>query len=189
VIGGTTAPTRLVGLDRARGLAIALMVLDHVLVVIDGPALVRLTVTRAALPLFALLIGALWRPGLRWRHVELIAAAVAASVLGPLAGLTATPDVLVVIAVALLLMPLAVRAPIPVLAASIIAPVTWPEAHTGYSVAVVLALILTGYLLRWKIRDGVEHTSLPAWLAVVGRYPLTWYLGHLTVLAALRAVL
>lgn len=69
----TTRPgvSRLVGLDRLRGLAIACMIVDHV-ALLGGLQLVRVTVGRLALPIFFVLAGALVRR-LTWRHGAIFA--------------------------------------------------------------------------------------------------------------------
>ena len=48
---------RSTGIDKLRGLAIILMILDHVVFVTNGPFVIRETITRAAMPIFFLVSG------------------------------------------------------------------------------------------------------------------------------------
>lgn len=177
---------RLRGVDRVRGAAVLLMVLDHALVLSGAGGfalLARLTVTRASLPLFCVVAGCLsaGRPRAR-RLVPLIVAGVVLSVLELPFG-TGVPDVLLVLAAMLCCLPRAGSRAVPVvLAVAVVQPVTWPVGTGGYEPGVVLGLLIVGQLLgrAWVDRVGVR---LPSALEVVGRYPLTWYVAHLAVLA------
>lgn len=172
-------------LDRVRGLAIGLMVVDHALVAAGaGVGPIRLTLTRLALPLFLLLAGALWtRSALGRRHLEIGAAGLVATGLGLVVGI-GQPDVLLLILGALVLM----RWAGPVLAgAAAIQATTWPMGWTGYEPGVVVVLVVLGHLYGARPLDRLGQ-RLPAALEVVGRHPLGWYLGHLAVLALLKVV-
>jgi hypothetical protein len=178
---------RLELLDKLRGLAIVLMVVDHVAVQTGSPWFVRTLVTRPALPLFLLVAGMLWRPGLRRRHLQLAAAAGSATVLGAQLGMVA-PDVLVVIGIGLAAMPLAVRWPVVTLALAAIQPTTWPL-WQGYEPGTVLVLLYLGHALATRTPLELRWADrLPWWTAVVGRFPLTVYVGHLAVLALMFGV-
>lgn len=186
-----TTRTRIDWLDRLRGLAIALMLLDHVLAVtgIHGP--LRLTVTRLALPFFMMCAGSLWRPLTARNGARLGAAALAelalceylrfsmpgilATFLGLMLALRARPS-------------LANRPGLLVLAGLLQAAyLPLDGSWTGYQPGWVLAWWALGRLAIEELRP--IGSAAPAWLAVAGRRPLTWYVGHLAVLAALAALL
>ena len=180
-------------LDWLRGVAIALMVLDHVLVVIDPDHWLRLGLTRWSLPLFALLLGLLFRPGLRRRHLHLLAAAIPATLAGGAVGI-GQPDVLVVILAALLLHQLPMH-PWVLTAAGWIVATNLPIGWGGYEVGDVVLLIGLGRLVAlsgaWLVVEDVIATDgrLGRGLVAIGRRPLTWYVGHLVVLAVLSRFL
>lgn len=163
-----------------------LMILDHVLIQVAPGHTLRWTVTRLSLPLFLLVAGALWRPGLRWRHLQLTAAAAAATVLAPLLGMP-TPNILVLVLGGVLLMHAATRAPWAWLAVCVVAAQTYtyllPGWWAGYEPWTVLALLLVGHLGRVHLFGHLGATPRGlGLLELVGRYPLTIYVGHLLVL-------
>lgn len=177
---------RMEGLDRLRGLGILLMVVDHILVAF-GPDQLRLGATRASLPIMCAVAGALCGRAIRLRRTAaVVAAGVVAMVLGRVVGV-GQPDVLLLLAGALasvawvrgtghtwLLWALASFA--------VIQPTTWPVEWSGYQPGTVVALVILGV---WAGSNYVDGWGLawPSWLAVVGRRPLAWYVGHLAVLA------
>lgn len=181
---------RLGVLDKARGLAIVLMFVDHVLVLVDPAHIGRLTVTRLSLPLFLLTAGFLYR-GPRRRQLALIPAAIAATVLVGI-GESATgdpwlgqPDVLWMIGWAFLLLGVVHWGRLPlgwVLVFAVLQPVTWVAGHDGYQLGTVVALLIAGQLLDVPalLRPA---DRLPSWVGLLGRYPLTAYVGHLLLIS------
>lgn len=180
---GAPAHSRFSGIDRLRGIAVVLMFLDHALLVSGEGLGLRLTLTRAALPIFCLTAGALWRPGIRWRHLELLGAGIAASLLGVQLGI-GQPDVLLVILAASLAIHAFRRWPFITVSLAAIQATTWPLfTYTGgYELGVVLVLMLFGHLPGAELLNR-HGERLPRVLELVGRYPLTMYLGHLLLLA------
>jgi len=189
------APGRLQGLDRMRGAASLLMVADHGLVAASVGGWWRLGPTRAALPLFCLVAGALSGGPWERRRRRVVAMAVAG------VGLTFTvwpvlgggvPDVLLVLALGFLVVAGLERAGSPgltvvVLSVASIQPVTWPVG-TGYQLGTVVVLLLFGGLAG--VRDLLELAGnrLPAWVGVAGRRPLTVYVVHLGAMAGIVAL-
>lgn len=181
---------RLAGLDRLRGLAVLLMVADHALLVGGAPNVWRLGPTRAALPLFCLIAGAL-SGSLSARRVERLAhvgsSGAVAVVLWVWLGL-AQLDVLLLLAAGLV-----VVAVVPArwrwltMAVAIVQPFTWPDGLAGYELGTVVALLLVGVEVG---RDRLDWIGgrLPGWLSWCGRWPLSVYVGHLALLAVLVEV-
>lgn len=182
----TARSVRVAGLDRLRGLAVVLMVLDHVLLIVVGGGLalvLRLSVTRLSLPLFCVVAGALVVDRPRWRRLgAVVLAGYVAMVIGYPLGI-GQPDVLVVLAVALAVAPLVVRVgwALPGLCWCLLQATTWPFPWRGYQPGVVLGLVLVGHLAG-RERLGRIGDRLPEVFERVGRRPLAWYLGHLLVL-------
>lgn len=183
-------------IDRIRGLAVLLMVVGHVLAVTDSGLLVRLTLTRASLPLFALVTGYLLadREPSNRRTLQLAGgAAVSLWLVRFLPGMAAV-DVLAVIGIALAFWPLALRWPVVTLCVGAVQGYTFAGFFDGYQPGHVMALMCAGLLLRrgGSVPDlAVARrvaSALPGWVAGIGRRPLTVYVGHLAVLAvAVRA--
>ena len=174
-----------VRLDLLRGAAVGLMVLDHALLVIGGPHVVRLTITRLALPLFMIVAGYLLgqrggqRPSSR-RVLAVGACGVATTTMFHLMGLP-TPDVLLTFVAVLMVYPLLSRWPLQLATLGLLQAVNIPIPWTGYQ---------PGYLLLWvglgvlTFRAGIALPTLrlPSWVAAVGRQPLRWYVGNLAAL-------
>lgn len=198
-----TAVRRDTAVDRLRGLAIALMVLDHTLLCAIGvwgvservegiASLVRITLTRLALPLFMVLSGwLLARKDLALRRyfqvlaVGLASTAVAAAFALPIA----TPDVLIVWCVVMTGSALIRRFPVQAVAVGVVQSFTWPWPWDGYQPGVVLALVAAGVLAKHSnSRFYVIGDRLPRLLEVVGRHPLGWYFWHLVALGCVTVV-
>lgn len=182
----TVTERRVVGVDRLRGLAVLLMVLDHVVALVDPAAPVRYTLTRLSLPAFMAAAAAVWSGRLSGRSCRrLLAVAVVEAALVAALGLGQPGIVAVYLAVAV--------------GVSVAWP--WVRSHVGlvvvlgliqafyvrvgwdgYEPGLVLAWFALGLLARSEVVDLGER--LPAWLSSVGRRPLAWYVGHLAVLAA-----
>jgi hypothetical protein len=148
----------------------------------DGRSIVRLTITRASLPLFCLVAGALMRPTPRWRRLAGVAAAgVVATVFGAPIGI-GQPDVLLLLAGVLLVAPVLVYRGGWAVAGvvGVLQPVTWPVPWTGYQPGTVLVLVLLGAMVG---RDALERWPSVRVLELVGRHPLAWYVAHLALLA------
>lgn len=182
---------RYVGIDAARGVAVLLMVLDHVLIVTQGPDLSpgRL-LTRASMPTFALLIGVFADKPLSWRRRwEWIAAGACAFVLYPLVGLTG-PLLLSWLALGRWVARTAPGRPLAPVVGLVMLLTAWangmlPSIAGEYHPAAMVALVCVG---RWIGRERMAQLiGSPdrrfRWLAIVGRIPLAVYVGHLVVLA------
>jgi uncharacterized membrane protein len=181
---------RLAGLDRLRGLAIVLMLVDHGLALTHVGLDVRHTLTRLSMPLFVVCAGALLdrgRPGRK--ALQLGAGVLAALLLGALgmAGPFWLVALVVVLCTARVLLEcgptcLAVGA---LVAGLVLA--NWYETPTvavGYSYCATFLLVYVGFTGRalWvQLGD-----RLPPVLAWVGRHPLAIYLGHLALALCLQ---
>lgn len=179
------ASTRIAGLDALRGGAIALMMIDHVAALAGGPWWLRGIVTRFALPMFMFVAGYLWRPGWRRRHLEIVLAALATL---PLVWYLEIADVhiLAVYALVLPLLPISARWPWLAVAVGLIQAHYWSLDYLGYEPGLVWALVAVGQLAQQ--RDLAEIDYARSWLqpfTTIGRRPLSWYTGHLAVLAGL----
>lgn len=176
---------RIAGLDAIRGGAIALMMLDHVAAVAGAPWWVRDIVTRFALPLFMFVAGYLWRPGWRWRHAEVFAAAAITLPLVWYLGL-AEIHILAVFVLILPLLPISAKWPWLAIGLGLIQAKDWPLGYHGYEPGLVWALVAIGQLTRDRELPefGVAESNLRPF-TTIGRWPLTWYAGHLAVLAAI----
>lgn len=191
----TRSRTRIDGLDLVRGLAILLMVLDHVLVLVDPDHLARLTITRLALPAFAITTGYLWRPRWSTRYLQLLVAAIAADVasgfIGPEMG---QPGILWLIVYGYGLLWLFEQLDWPPVLKVTMAVLAWhwlpvggmPDWWTGYHPFEVVAWMLLGrHMLS---RHQVAGLPRIRWAEAIGRRPLTWYVAHLAVLASLATL-
>ena len=195
-----TPAHRLAALDRLRGIAILLMVLDHALVAAhtlgydpEWVLMTRLTLTRAAMPLFMLISGALWvrqRPRRRRVVAAFIAGLVVETLLAVLWPEFGLPEIMLLWAGAAALAGVIVRWPIPSLILAYTQWAYWPVAWDGYQPGAVVLFLAVGVL--WGRGSGLKDSSLvnlmPGFLGAIGRYPLTWYLAHLAFLTALVSI-
>lgn len=183
-------PARNVRIDKLRGLAILLMILDHVLCVIDPENLARYTLTRAALPIFMLISGYLLanrNPSLK-RYAQLVAASFCSLLIVQHIPGMAKVDVLFVIAIVLAVWPIARRVPITALCIGAVQSQTF-GLWDGYEPGYLLALLCTGQLLfQTRSRNDYLIAShvcrfMPRAIEILGRYPLSAYLAHLLIIA------
>ena len=185
---------RSAGLDALRGVAVALMVLDHLLLwFLPAGQPVRETLTRASMPLFALLAGHLARR-VSWRLALVFGWGLVLSVVAPWAG---NPNILLQLGVGLVLL-WAVRLPGLPAAPLLLAGAAWPlllgangylpAPGAAYPLAAVVGLVFLGALAPRPSLAFLEGLRLPL-LARVGRCPLTVYVGHVLLLTLLGPVL
>lgn len=174
---------RLAAVDAVRGLAVLLMIVDHVSMFV-GLEPLRWTFGRFAMPLFFLLSGALVSR-LRVRHGLALALGLALPVFVPWLDV---PNLLVLFAVGSALIVLWERAGwrvewLGVVLAALAANRVELVGGSGYEPYALLGLMVLGRVvgLGW-----CERLRLPGWVAKVGEYPLTWYVGHIALLEGLR---
>jgi uncharacterized membrane protein len=170
-------------LDQLRGLAVVCMVVDHVCLYAGGPAELRWTVGRVAAPVFFVLAGHL-ATRVTARHFWLF----------PLA-LFVVPEpvaydgLLIAVCACSLLTVLARRTSVAgCLLGALVLDVAVPgvaSLNGTYLLPSTLVCFLVGALLERRHLERLA-AGLPPWLAQVGRYPLSLYVGHLLLLDALR---
>lgn len=181
----TAAPARqrIKLLDVLRGLAILLMIVDHALVVFDAPEILRY-LTRPALPMFMMTMGYLIRPGWRIRHLELLVAALVSWPMAVQLGIADVP-ILVVLALVLPLVVWGQGYPVVLAATGVMMMSVWPIDWVGYHPGTLVALIALGIILRDRQPEFDVSWGV---VEAIGRYPLTFYVGHLGALWALAWV-
>lgn len=156
------------------------MMIDHIAAALGGFSLLRLTITRAALPIFCIVAGHLLRsrdpsPA---RFRQLLAAAFLA-----LLGVTWLPfmariDILAILALAFSGWPLIRSWPKTAAIVGITSAAAVPILWDGYHPGLVIALLSIGTM----VNDLTMGSRLPPWFALPGRWPLTIYLAHLPLL-------
>jgi uncharacterized membrane protein YcfT len=183
-----SVPPRNRGLDALRGLAVLLMVLDHAALVFDLPAELRTTLGRCAMPLFFVLGGHLARR-LSWRrYAELVVVGTLLQGLVPWSG--AGPLLLCFVLGHVVVVTL--RRHQLVLALLVGFGLTlgangYAYLHAGgtaYDPRLLVALMAFGALLPRELLSLLDRLPARAArpLALVGRYPLSVYAGHLALL-------
>lgn len=191
---GPRAPVqggRVVGIDRLRGLAITGMIVSHALAAFPTAwgNVARASVLRPIAPIFLVVAGALIADRTpRPRTVARIAVAAAASEVIALAAGLQTGHILGLFVGLLLVWHIYQRYPALVVFGGLTfalnaAVFPWPWT---YQPGAALGLMFLG---AWVGRDTVARVGgrLPrVGLEVVGRYPLSFYLGHLGALAVLE---
>lgn len=174
---------RSAGLDALRGVAILAMTVDHLALFLDVPEL-RVTVGRVAMPLFFVLGGHLARR-LSWRLLLVPVVGLALEVVAPWSG---AGSLLVTFAAGAVFVVLARRHP-PILAVVAAAGIAlgangYAELlGSAYDPRCLVALMALGALLDRRILEGLRWTPAP--LVLLGRFPLTFYAGHVLLLTLL----
>lgn len=174
------ATTRRVELDRLRGLAILLMIADHIALV-TGLLLVHVSVGRLAMPLFFVLAGHLAHR-LSGRHLDALWLGL---VLPVLVFFVDRPNVLVWYVLCCVVLWAFDRARWPVWPLLVLALIFgangWSlQVGSSYDPLMLLAFMVLGRLAPASMF--FVGRRLPVWFAVLGRRPLTWYIGHALVL-------
>lgn len=186
-------------LDALRGLALVLMILDHVLVVAleagapDELFWIRKTITRFSLPLFMVVSGMLLarRKSTSWRRwLEIACGALFVNCLTLIPVGFGLPDILLVWLLASLFTPLIIRFPMEVAIVGLLQaqnlPIPWGGYQLGWVVALLAIGVLATHLREIPLLNYANY--LPAWVAAMGRRPLLWYVGHMTVVVVVGAV-
>ena len=188
-------------LDAMRGLAIVIMIIDHVLSLLESVGIQnilvensRLTITRFSMPLFMIASGIVWvRYGLkvkRWSQVFFLALILNAMMrlLWPDFNF---PEILLVWSVLAIFWRVIVRYPIITMIVGYTQTTFWQIPWQGFQPGELLIFLSVGALIGkvplenlWRER---RPTKLLEPLALVGRYPLAIYGGHLFLLAVIVA--
>jgi len=203
-IGRDSVSGRFALVDRARGVAVVAMVVDHVCAFalalwVLPPWLssllivLRYTVGRVALPLFMICTGVLLtgrkRGGARLRQIALLGAAVSWSVSVTGAPI-ALPDILLLWSLVMLGHRVLYRNDLApwIIAVGMVQSYAWKiPAWQTYQPGTVAALICVGVLGGRRMLDWCELA--PRWLDSIGKRALLWYGAHMFVLVGVWAVL
>ena len=192
---------RILIIDAIRGLAIALMILDHSLFAIESIGMAnniveysRLSITRFSMTLFMIASGIIWiLYGLRikrWIQVFILSIIVNVTirVLWPDFN---NPEILFVWTLLAIGYRLIVRFPITVMIIGYTQFVFWPVSWGGYQPGELAIFLGVGVLIArapldrtWK---QIRFEKLLSTLAFLGRYPLSIYSGHLISLSLIVA--
>jgi len=189
-------------IDAIRGLAIALMVLDHSLFAIEtiGIANVvveysRLSITRFSMPLFMIASGIIWALyGLRirrWFQVFVLAVILNFATRILWADFN-YPEILLVWTMLAIGSRLIVRFPITVMIIGYTQFIFWPIPWSGFQPGELAIFLGVGVLVaRAPLEKAWKHMrfkSLISALSFLGRYPLSIYSGHLILLSLIVAL-
>lgn len=185
-----------------RGLAIVVMIIDHILSALESTGVSnliiensRLTITRFSMPLFMIASGIVWGLyGLRLkRWAQVLALAIA------LNGMTRLlwpdfnfPEILMVWALLAIAWRVIVRFPIITMIVGYTQTTYWQISWQGFQPGELAIFLGAGVLiskapLDWLWRERRTAKLLEP-LAFVGRYPLTIYGVHLSMLAIIVAL-
>ena len=188
-------------IDAIRGLAIALMILDHSLFAIESIGVAnnvveysRLSITRFSMPLFMIASGMIWvLYGLRikrWIQVFILSILIniAIKVLWPDFN---NPEILFVWTIIAIGYRLIVRFPITVMIVGYTQCIFWPVPWSGYQPGELAIFLGVGLLIArapldktWK---RIRFEKLLSKLAFLGRYPLSIYSSHLIFISLIVA--
>jgi surface polysaccharide O-acyltransferase-like enzyme len=171
-----------------RGLAVLLMIGDHVARLLPYGEVYRLSLGRLAMPLFFLVAGSLVTR-VRWRHLWV-------ALLGLLLPLVVPwldwPNVLTWWAVGCVVIVVLRGGGVPVWLLAAVALVRmgngWGvQVGNSYDPAALVGLMALGSMVgpvafAWG-------NKLPAWSGFIGRHPLGWYVGHAVALQLVIGVL
>ncbi len=188
---------RILIIDAIRGLAIALMIIDHSLFAIESIGVAnniveysRLSVTRFSMPLFMIASGVIWTLyGLRikrWIQVFILSIIlnVTIRVLWPDFN---NPEILFVWTLLAICWRLIIRFPITVMIIGYTQFIFWPVSWGGYQPGELAIFLGVGVLIARapldKVWGRIKFEKLLSTLAFLGRYPLSIYSGHLISLS------
>lgn len=179
----TLTKQRHTGIDNLRGLAIVLMIVDHVILVFEGPVEIRYTLTRLSMPLFFLISGHVAK---RIDAPKLLLIGTLGFLLPIYVTFVDNPNVLFWYAVSVPIIVLCKRKPIALYGIVLFALTIMANYFQGtsfgnsYNPLALLALMAVGALIP---RDNFQFANrLPSFLAFVGSFPLSIYVGHLLAL-------
>ena len=176
----TMVRVRSVSLDRIRGLAIVLMILDHILDLTHELPLIRMTVTRLSMPLFFIISGHLVkRVNARTFQIMVIGFILPISI-----PWIDNPNVLFWYAVGTIVVVYVKQKWLIILAA-----LTMGANHyalyigSSYDPLFLIAFMAIGSTFPREYFSWGNR--LPAFFTFVGKYPLSIYLGHLFLLTGI----
>lgn len=182
--------TRSTAIDALRGFAILVMILDHIILTMGVGEPLRFTLTRIAMPLFMIIGGTLTTRANPARLALVLAVGAALQAIAPAYG--ALP-LLAGYATGILIVA-GIRRwgtdtwTAPALAGLLtITANGWTAIPGSYDLAAVAALVLLGTLIPRHTLTRLGR-PLPRWMASLGRYPLTLYVGHILVLVVIAGV-
>jgi len=176
----TNTNKRIASLDALRGLAILLMILDHILAVTGELQILRFTVTRFSMPLFFLVSGFLLY---RVNIPRLVIVGLIGIALPMYVGFIDEPNVLFLYAVFAPFIVWARNSPLALMGISAFGLAMYAnnflDLPGAYAPFALFGLMALGKLVP---RESWERVRLPRFLNYAGRYPLTTYVVHLLVL-------